>query len=761
MTRRGKALRLCLVGGGVREGERGGEDDACINDLPDEILVWILCFLSLEEAIRTTILSRRWKNLWMNMPKLEISWRNNPYDFRPHEMSEVKAKVNFVNGLVKLHETTTTRMEELTICLPLDSLYSDDIDKWVEFSSEKQVKKLKLDFDVEDMRSFLFRMKDITSYYCFLAPPSAIRLYWLKDLYLSGVNVVDKAIECLFSNSPFIERFCLNYSQKLHKVEVADAPNLKYLEIIFCDHLQHLHISAPNLNTIILSVRGCLVHLNLYAPSLRHAAFRTLHSFMNVCRYNMFDYLLKMLPQFCQVNKTLAIGFSSDVATTICQTFDFSHQLPELSNVEHLQIEIFSPCPIWFYIGSQRLHHLWTCALVKTAPFLQKLSIKVVHIREKVKNRQMEFQCLDKDGAEKVKALANAKWQYYSHQHLKEVELIDFIGSRNELEIVLFVLEIAASVETVVIPASIVGEFCLRFDDSNSDKILINWEFEVPRGLDLSDIIIEEMPNTVCTPYNLQTLLLKGCEKLRRVPTNMGRHYQISFWEKMVLDLPVTMSSIFAWNTLHFRGYLSSVLIQELFLTWDFDDLSVQAKAARILVVLLCKHEFDARYQKPEDKLYIAQLHFPLIGRILNEIPVVYNLNAIDKCKVIIVILQIVCNLDDESLHRKPADGMLMGSSSCSPVGDGPFRKYSGRLSPAVNNYLSESSRQEVQPQGTPQSGYLWQMVNSQLSSPSKPYSWREALAQAQSSRIGASAEALRETLQPILKQKLELWEEK
>ncbi|KAB5533801.1 hypothetical protein DKX38_016887 [Salix brachista] len=283
------------------------------------------------------------------------------------------------------------------------------------------------------------------------------------------------------------------------------------------------------------------------------------------------------------------------------------------------------------------------------------------------------------------------------------------------------------------------------------------------------------------------------------------------------------------------RNYLASVLIQELFLTWDHDELSQRSKylyaelvfylsvaiatsiyshgtefwcmqAARILVVLLCKHEFDARYQKPEDKLYIAQLYFPLVGQkfminelvclvgavkvleeILDEMPVFYNLNAVEKREVLIVILQIMRNLDDTSLvkawqqsiartrlffklmeeclvlfeHRKPADGMLMGSSSRSPVGDGPASpKYSDRLSPAINNYLSEASRQEVRPQGTPDNGYLWQRVNSQLSSPSQPYSLREALAQAQSSRIGASAQALRESLHPILRQKLELWEE-
>ncbi|XP_045803062.1 guanine nucleotide exchange factor SPIKE 1-like [Trifolium pratense] len=235
------------------------------------------------------------------------------------------------------------------------------------------------------------------------------------------------------------------------------------------------------------------------------------------------------------------------------------------------------------------------------------------------------------------------------------------------------------------------------------------------------------------------------------------------------------------------RNYLSSVLIQELFVTWDHEDLSLRAKAARILVVLLCKHGFDVRYQKPEDKLYIAQLYLPVIGQILDEMPVFYNLNSVEKREVSIVILEIVRNLDDASLvkawqqsiartrlffklmeeclllfeHKKPADGMLLGSSSRNPVGETPASpKYSERLSPAINNYLSEASRQEVRPQGTPDNGYLWQRVNSQLSSPSQPYSLREALAQAQSSRIGASAQALRESLHPLLRQKLELWEE-
>ncbi|GER31994.1 hypothetical protein STAS_08040 [Striga asiatica] len=284
------------------------------------------------------------------------------------------------------------------------------------------------------------------------------------------------------------------------------------------------------------------------------------------------------------------------------------------------------------------------------------------------------------------------------------------------------------------------------------------------------------------------------------------------------------------------RNYLSSILIQEIFLTWDHEDLSMRAKAARVLVVLLSKHEFDVRYQKLEDKLYIAQLYFPLVGQILDEMPVFYNLSSSEKREIMderdsighpglgkaqfIRAMQVsfaflldglylhfvshwehswfpsleihrehensLClsgvlysmwftynNSSSAGLciysysngnwnveqHGKPDDSVLMGSSSRSPLGDKPFiSKYSDRLSPAINHYLMEAARQEVG--GTPENGYLWQRVNSQLSSPSQPYSLREALAQAQSSRIGASTQALRESLHPLLRQKLELWEE-
>jgi hypothetical protein len=40
-----------------------------------------------------------------------------------------------------------------------------------------------------------------------------------------------------------------------------------------------------------------------------------------------------------------------------------------------------------------------------------------------------------------------------------------------------------------------------------------------------------------------------------------------------------------------------------------------------MLAALMCKHEYDLRYQSLDDKLYIAQLYFPLVGMV--SIPIV------------------------------------------------------------------------------------------------------------------------------------------
>ncbi|KAF3436712.1 hypothetical protein FNV43_RR19459 [Rhamnella rubrinervis] len=335
----------------------GEDDDDYINELPDEILVPKLEFFCGHEALKEVL---------------------RPPNFKMYEY------VNLVNQVVKLHDTAT--LEALTIRFPLDSNYSHDIDRWVEYAARKQVKKLELDFCMKS------RACTVLSYRNFLASPAASRLYWLKDLYLRGINVYDGVIESLFSNSPFIERLSVIDSQLLFIVVVADAPNLKYLKLSHCNFLSRFHISAPNLNIIRLHLYNCATRVNISAPILSRVSVTfdfTISAFSSEPSYNrreILKCLQNLLGQFSHVNKILSLIVSRDL----------------------------------------------------------------FHVDYKLRKRHMDAKWMDEDILKKVKALANVNG-HYSHQHLKVVELVGFTGCVSEVEVALYLVEIAPSLEKIVI----------------------------------------------------------------------------------------------------------------------------------------------------------------------------------------------------------------------------------------------------------------------------------------------------------------------
>ncbi|KAL2335208.1 hypothetical protein Fmac_016421 [Flemingia macrophylla] len=64
MTRR-KSLKMKQ-----QKNNQQGED--IISFMPDDILLYIMSFIKIQEAIRTCILSKRWKNLWKFLPNLKL-----------------------------------------------------------------------------------------------------------------------------------------------------------------------------------------------------------------------------------------------------------------------------------------------------------------------------------------------------------------------------------------------------------------------------------------------------------------------------------------------------------------------------------------------------------------------------------------------------------------------------------------------------------------------------------------------------------------
>ncbi|XP_060697150.1 dedicator of cytokinesis protein 8 isoform X2 [Hemiscyllium ocellatum] len=76
------------------------------------------------------------------------------------------------------------------------------------------------------------------------------------------------------------------------------------------------------------------------------------------------------------------------------------------------------------------------------------------------------------------------------------------------------------------------------------------------------------------------------------------------------------------------QHFLTGLLFTELTAALDADIegiAKVQKKAVNAIVSLLCSHDLDSRYSKPEIKAKVAALYLPLIGIILDALPLLYD----------------------------------------------------------------------------------------------------------------------------------------
>ena len=90
-----------------------------IDDLPDLIIQHILSYLSTEEAVRTSILSKRWKYLWTSIPKL---------DFNEGALDRRIMFMKFVERVLALHDPSDIKKFSLSCNVQYDTSH---INAWI------------------------------------------------------------------------------------------------------------------------------------------------------------------------------------------------------------------------------------------------------------------------------------------------------------------------------------------------------------------------------------------------------------------------------------------------------------------------------------------------------------------------------------------------------------------------------------------------------------------------------------------------------
>ncbi|XVF18235.1 hypothetical protein REPUB_Repub11eG0003900 [Reevesia pubescens] len=213
-----------------------GEGMSRICSLPDSILHYILSLLPIKEAVKTSVLSKRWEFLWTSIAKLEFK-----EDLR--QSVEKRAEfMNFVEKALLLHDSSSIHTFSLTCEVPTDGP-TPRINSWIYAALRHKVQKMILDLHFSHYHgSFMLprhlfaceSLKELElDFFNDLRLPSFVYFPNLKILNLSRVFFMDdNSVRKLFSSCPQLEKLDLIECEwdNVKAVHVS-APKLEYLEI--------------------------------------------------------------------------------------------------------------------------------------------------------------------------------------------------------------------------------------------------------------------------------------------------------------------------------------------------------------------------------------------------------------------------------------------------------------------------------------------------------------------------------------------------
>ncbi|XP_058741912.1 F-box/LRR-repeat protein At4g14103-like [Vicia villosa] len=179
---------------GSKSKRREGQD--MTSDLPDSIIGHILSFLSTKQAVRTSVLSKRWIHMWTFVTKLSFNDRdsNDSYPSYNNISNKSVSFSKFVNRVL-LHLNNAT-IQEFHLSLP-ENYDPNYINQWVSTVLNRGVKKINVSskkerntlrfplFECQSLEEIVFKM---IIRYSTMKPASFICLPSLTILKLVGIK---------------------------------------------------------------------------------------------------------------------------------------------------------------------------------------------------------------------------------------------------------------------------------------------------------------------------------------------------------------------------------------------------------------------------------------------------------------------------------------------------------------------------------------------------------------------------------------------
>ncbi|KAF5945509.1 hypothetical protein HYC85_015737 [Camellia sinensis] len=149
--------------------------------LPDSLLIHILSFLpTIEDAIKTHVLSKRWQYLWTSVPSLLFSYPDIGSDIYYNRLVEF---ATFVDRTLVL--SNCSKLKKFVVEFEYDSRLVSNVNLWIRFATRNATEELQLD---------LYNATEV--------PKRVVDWKLLKKLSIGYVKLNDAVIQKILAGSP-------------------------------------------------------------------------------------------------------------------------------------------------------------------------------------------------------------------------------------------------------------------------------------------------------------------------------------------------------------------------------------------------------------------------------------------------------------------------------------------------------------------------------------------------------------------------------
>ncbi|KAJ8618675.1 hypothetical protein MRB53_014861 [Persea americana] len=208
-----------------RPSTKKDEDEDRLSSLPDHLLLHIISFLEMHQAVSTGILSKRWRDLWISTPNLHFSESKSL-------CSRCCDFIIFVEQSLSLH--IGVNIHKFSLQFPYYHRHCHYVDGWLRLAVMKGVRELRLQFSWHQnslyemnryrLPSWLFECEKLVSlelYLCKVRVPGDVCFSSLRVLSLIQTEMNGKVIDKLLAGCPLLENLTIISSIRALKQENA------------------------------------------------------------------------------------------------------------------------------------------------------------------------------------------------------------------------------------------------------------------------------------------------------------------------------------------------------------------------------------------------------------------------------------------------------------------------------------------------------------------------------------------------------------